>query len=396
MDVDNTTSEARAHESINHASERANSTSKTPIVPLEPSSCENLQGVGENISIVAPTPRRSARIRNKQFVEVLITEDSEIFLLENEEPTTYKKALVSPNLDKWLDAMKSEMESMSENEVWTLVDLPDGVKPIDDILLMENDIPMFESVKEWLKSCFSMKDLGNAEYILGIKIHQDRSRRMIRLSQETYIDKVLDRFEMTNSKRGFLPMSHGITLSKSQCTVMPDEMRRMAITPYASAIGSIMYAMICYTDASFLIDSDDFRSQSGYIFCLNGGAVSWKSSKQSTVADSTIESEHLAAVEAAKEAVWIKKFLTKLDIMGNRNNDDNSLPPTMITRLNFLNFNDWESELRSVLKNENLEFRLDLPIEGRFSPSMTLEKHLRNVSDYERIAHMMLSSIPED
>ena len=130
MDVDNTTSEARAYESIDHASEQANSTSETLIVPLEPSSCVNLQGVGENISIVAPTPRRSDRIRNKQFVDVLLTEDSEIFLLENEEPTTYKQALVSPNSDKWLEAMKSEMESMSENKVWTLVDLPNGVKPI--------------------------------------------------------------------------------------------------------------------------------------------------------------------------------------------------------------------------------------------------------------------------
>ena len=41
-----------------------------------------------------------------------------------------------------------------------------------------------------------------------------------------------------------------------------------------------------YTDASFQSDKDDFRSQSGYVFCLNGGAVSWKSSKQSTIADS--------------------------------------------------------------------------------------------------------------
>lgn len=70
-----------------------------------------------------------------------------------------------------------------------------------------------------------------------------------------------------------------------------------------------------YTDASFQTDRDDYRSQSGYVFRLNGGAVSWKSSKQSTVADSTTESEYLAAVEAAKEAVWIKKFLTELDIV---------------------------------------------------------------------------------
>src|SRR4051812_46798510 len=53
-----------------------------------------------------------------------------------------------------------------------------------------------------------------------------------------------------------------------------------------------------YNDASFQTDRDDFRSQSGYVFILNGGAVSWKSSKQETLVDSTIEAEYLAASEA--------------------------------------------------------------------------------------------------
>ncbi|KAL4284899.1 hypothetical protein GQ457_16G009220 [Hibiscus cannabinus] len=55
--------------------------------------------------------------------------------------------------------------------------------------------------------------------------------------------------------------------------------------------------------------------QSGFVFCLNGGAVSWKSSKQDTVADSTTEAEYIAASEAAKEAVWIKKFITGLGVI---------------------------------------------------------------------------------
>ena len=58
-----------------------------------------------------------------------------------------------------------------------------------------------------------------------------------------------------------------------------------------------------YIDACFQTDKDDFRSQSGFVFCLNGAAVSWKSSKQDTVADSTTEAEYIAASEAAKEAV---------------------------------------------------------------------------------------------
>ena len=88
---------------------------------------------------------------------------------------------------------------------------------VDDILLIRNDIPTLQNVKSWLGNYFSMKDLGEVAYILGIKIHRDRSRKLIGLSQSTYIDKVLNRFSMQDSKRGFLPMSHGISLSKTQC-----------------------------------------------------------------------------------------------------------------------------------------------------------------------------------
>ncbi|XP_070011459.1 secreted RxLR effector protein 161-like [Nicotiana sylvestris] len=58
-----------------------------------------------------------------------------------------------------------------------------------------------------------------------------------------------------------------------------------------------------YTDASFSSNKDDSKSISGYVFTLNGSAVSWKSSKQATVVDSVNEAEYIAASEAAKEAV---------------------------------------------------------------------------------------------
>jgi hypothetical protein len=85
---------------------------------------------------------------------------------------------------------------------------------VDDILLIGNDIPMLESVKASLKKSFSMKDLGEATYILGIRIYRDRSKSLIGLSQDTYIDKVLKWFNMEQSKKWFLPMSHGIHLSQ--------------------------------------------------------------------------------------------------------------------------------------------------------------------------------------
>ena len=104
---------------------------------------------------------------------------------------------------------------------------------------------MLEAVKDSLKNSFSMKDLGEAAYILGIKIYRDRSRRLIGLRQSMYIDKVLKRFNMHEAKKGFLPASHGIYLSKTQSPSTLDEQRRMDKIPYASAIGSIMYAMVC-------------------------------------------------------------------------------------------------------------------------------------------------------
>ena len=113
------------------------------------------------------------------------------------------------------------------------------------ILLIGNDIPTLQNVKSWLGKCFSIKDLGEAAYILGIKIYRDRSKRLIGLSQSAYIDKVLKLFSMQDSKRGYLPMSHGITLSKSQCPNTKDEQERISKIPYASAIESIMYVMLC-------------------------------------------------------------------------------------------------------------------------------------------------------
>ena len=70
-----------------------------------------------------------------------------------------------------------------------------------------------------------------------------------------------------------------------------------------------------YVDASFDIDPDDSKSQTGYVFILNGGAVSWCSSKQSVIAGSTCETEYIAASEAAQEGVWMKEFISDLAVI---------------------------------------------------------------------------------
>ena len=85
---------------------------------------------------------------------------------------------------------------------------------VDDILLIGNDIGLLSDVKKWLVEKFQMKDLGQASYVLGIQIIRDRKNILMALSQASYIDKVLARFSMQNSKKGQLPTRHGIVLSK--------------------------------------------------------------------------------------------------------------------------------------------------------------------------------------
>nr|GFD06217.1 zinc finger, CCHC-type [Tanacetum cinerariifolium] len=91
-------------------------------------------------------------------------------------------------------------------------------------------------------------------------------------------------------------MQEKLKLRKSQGVSTPAEMKRMQNVPYASAVGSIMYVVRCTRlDVAF----------TGYVFDLNGGAVDWKSAKQSIFATSSVEGEYIVAFDASKEAVWV-------------------------------------------------------------------------------------------
>nr|GEY30150.1 retrotransposon protein, putative, Ty1-copia subclass [Tanacetum cinerariifolium] len=88
-------------------------------------------------------------------------------------------------------------------------------------------------------------DLGEAAYILGIKIYRDRSRRLIGLSQSAYIDKILKKYNMHNSKKGYLPMEVKHDSSNELCASTPEDVAYMKKVPYALAVGSIMYDVRC-------------------------------------------------------------------------------------------------------------------------------------------------------
>ena len=103
---------------------------------------------------------------------------------------------------------------------------------------------MIVATIRWLFSIFEMKDLGEASYVLGVKILRDRSRRLLGLSQETYIKTILERFQMQSCKPIDTPVAKGQGLSLDMGPKTQEENEKMARVPYANAVGSLMYAMM--------------------------------------------------------------------------------------------------------------------------------------------------------
>ena len=90
-----------------------------------------------------------------------------------------------------------------------------------------------------------MKDSGEASYIHRMKIYRDRLKRMLGLSQSTYIDIVLKWFSMKNFMKDYFLIGHEITLSKKNCPTTSQAREHMSRILYASIVGSIIYAMTC-------------------------------------------------------------------------------------------------------------------------------------------------------
>ena len=76
---------------------------------------------------------------------------------------------------------------------------------VDDILLMRDNVKLLTELKDWLATQFKIKDLGNANYVLGIQIFRDRESKTLALSQVAYINKVFTRFLMKSYKKGLMP-----------------------------------------------------------------------------------------------------------------------------------------------------------------------------------------------
>ncbi|KAL5764004.1 hypothetical protein ACOSQ2_016598 [Xanthoceras sorbifolium] len=236
---------------------------------------------------------------------------------------------------------------------------------VDDMLVAGSNMQEIMNLKRELSKQFAMKDLGTAKQILGMRIKRDTKSGTLLLSQAEYIKKVLSRFNMQDAKPVSTPLGVHFRLSKEQSPKTEEERTHMAKVPYASAIGSLMYAMVCtrpdiaqavgavsrymnnpgkihweavkwilrylrgttnktlgfkggdttltgYVDADLAGNVDIRKSTTGYVYTLGGTAVSWVSQLQKIVALSTTEAEYVAVTEASKEMVWLQSFLEEL------------------------------------------------------------------------------------
>ena len=116
---------------------------------------------------------------------------------------------------------------------------------VDDMLIAGSSIEEINNPKMQLSKQFAMKDLGTAKQILGMRIIRDKANGTLKLSQSEYVKKVLNRFNMNEAKPVSTPLGSHFKLSKEQSPKTEEEMDHMSKVPYVSAIGNLMYAMVC-------------------------------------------------------------------------------------------------------------------------------------------------------
>ncbi|GJR24431.1 retrotransposon protein, putative, ty1-copia subclass [Tanacetum coccineum] len=243
-------------------------------------------------------------------------------------PANYKAAMLDPESKKWVDAINAEMQSMIDNMVWVLVDLPPNSR------LVEKSYTQTYMV-DYEETFSPVADIRAIRIPISIAAFYDYEIWQMDV-KTTFLNGYLD-------KDIYIVQPEGSIMYAVRCT-RPDVAFAQNMTsrfqqnpgePHWTAVKNILkylrntkdmflvyggnpsteLRVECYCDAGFETDRDDTKSQTGYVFVLNGGAVDWKSSKQSTTAMSATESEYIAASEAAMEAVWIRKFISGLGIV---------------------------------------------------------------------------------
>ena len=122
------------------------------------------------------------------------------------------------------------------------------------MLIVGQDADMIQKLKTELSKTFDMKDLGSSKRTLGMEILRDRKADKLWLSQERYIEQMLERFNMKNSKPCSTPLVGHFKLSKRLCPSIEKEKGELSVIPYSLAVGSLMYAMVCtHSDISHAV-----------------------------------------------------------------------------------------------------------------------------------------------
>nr|GEW64990.1 zinc finger, CCHC-type [Tanacetum cinerariifolium] len=203
---------------------------------------------------------------------------------------------------------------------------------VDDMLIFRTDQNHVDKTKKFLSSRFSMKDMGEVDVILGIKIKRENKRIVI--TQSHYIEKILKKFNREDCSTVSTSMNP-VEKLKPNTGILVDQLE------YSRAIGYFMYAMTStrsniayvvgrlnyglsyvgypsvlegYSDASWINHVEDSSFTSGWVLLLGGGAISWDSKKQTCITSSTIESKFVALAAAGKEAEWLRNVINEIPI----------------------------------------------------------------------------------
>lgn len=232
---------------------------------------------------------------------------------------------------------------------------------VDDILIFSNNAEKEAELKATLCKSFKMKDLGNVSSILGIRVTRNEKFKTISIDQTRYIKEILQRFNMTECKPVSAPLDINQKISTEMSPKTRKEKEEMKDVPYREAIGALLFVaritraditfpvnllsrycenpgeahwgalkrimrylkgsmnmkitygevseeLTAFSDADWASDLDERRSTTGYVFTLNGGAISWGCKKQPTVALSSTEAEYMAIVNTMQEAIWLRSL----------------------------------------------------------------------------------------
>nr|GEY88393.1 hypothetical protein [Tanacetum cinerariifolium] len=219
----------------------------------------------------------------------------------------------------YIDAEEHELGDL-DNEVWVLVELPPNGETVGSRWLFKKKTEM-DGVVHNYKARLMAKDYTQTSGIdykeTFSPVANIRAIRIMTMRFGKWMSKLpslmdisMKRFTWSNLKvkLHILLESRSTEIDHGGAST-PDEVKQMQNVLYASAVGFIMYAVRCSRhDVAF-------AQNTVYVFVLNGGAVDWKSAKQSIFATSSAEAEYIAAFDASNEAVWVRKFISRLGVV---------------------------------------------------------------------------------